>query len=58
MSPKSATPRTEAAAPRIADEIMCVIGDVTFIERTLAIESRKPTLPWVIVIFQTEPTKG
>ena len=58
MSPKIATPRADAATPRIADETMCVIGDVTFIERTLAIESRKPTLPWAnIVFFRQSPPK-
>lgn len=45
MSPKRATPRMDAATPRTAEEIMCVIGDVTWIDRAQAMESRNPTLP-------------
>lgn len=45
VSPNRATPRKDAATPRMAEEIMCVIGDVTLIERVPAMESRNPTLP-------------
>jgi hypothetical protein len=45
MSPKRVTPRMDAATPRTAEEIMCVIGDVTWIDRAQAMESRNPTLP-------------
>jgi hypothetical protein len=35
----------DAATPRIAEEIMCVIGDVTLMDSTPAMESKNPTLP-------------
>ena len=45
ISLKRAMPRMDAATPRTAEEIMCVIGDVTWIDRAQAMESRNPTLP-------------
>lgn len=39
------TPRKEAATPRTADETMCVIGEVTLMERRLAILIKKPSTP-------------
>jgi hypothetical protein len=35
----------DAATPRMAEEIMWVMGDVTLIDRMPAIESKNPTLP-------------
>ena len=46
MSPKIHIPSKDAATPRIADEIMCVIGEVTLILRTLAMLMRKPKTPF------------
>ena len=45
MSPKIHIPSKDAATPRIADEIICVIGEVTLILRTLAMLMRKPSTP-------------
>ena len=54
MSPKRTTPRMDAATPRTAEEIMCVIGDVTWIDRAHAMERRNPTLPWARVSWGEE----
>ena len=40
---------TDDATPRTADEIMCVIGDVTLIESKLARLIKKPSTPCGIV---------
>jgi len=45
MSWNNHIPRREAATPRTAEEIMCVIGEVTLIERRLAMLMRKPNKP-------------
>jgi len=45
ISRNNHTPRREAATPRTAEEIMCVIGEVTLIERRLAMLMRKPNKP-------------
>lgn len=39
-------PKSEAATPRTADETMCVMGDVTLIDRRLAILMRNPKTPY------------
>lgn len=43
------TPRKDAATPRTADETMCVIGDVTLMERRLAILIKKPIIPCLML---------
>lgn len=43
------TPRKEAATPRTADETMCVIGDVTLMDRRLAILIKKPITPYSLL---------
>jgi len=45
ISWKRAFPRREAATPRTAEETMCVIGEVTLMERRLAMLMRKPKTP-------------
>jgi hypothetical protein len=39
-------PRSEAATPRTADETIWVMGEVTLIERRLAILMRNPKTPY------------
>lgn len=46
ISLKSQTPSIDAATPRTADETMCVMGEVTFIESRLAMLIKKPNTPW------------
>jgi len=50
-------PKRDAATPRTAEETMCVMGDVTLMERRLAILMRKPTTP-VINEPQRNVVKG
>lgn len=45
MSWNNHIPKNDAATPRTAEEIMCVMGDVTLIESRLAILMRKPKIP-------------
>lgn len=45
-SRKSHIPRRDAATPRTADEIICVIGEVTLIESRLARLIKKPRVPY------------
>jgi hypothetical protein len=40
-------PRSDAATPRTAEETMWVIGEVTLIERRLAMLIKKPMAPYV-----------
>jgi hypothetical protein len=47
MSWKSHIPRRDAATPRTAEETMCVMGEVTLIERRLAMLIRNPSTPWL-----------
>lgn len=46
ISPNIDIPKSEAATPRTADETMWVIGEVTLIERRLAMLMRKPVAPY------------
>lgn len=48
-SPNSHMASTDDATPRTADEIMCVIGDVTLIESKLARLIKKPSTPCGVV---------
>jgi hypothetical protein len=45
MSWKNQWPRNVDATPRTAEEIMCVMGDVTLIERRPAMLMRNPSAP-------------
>ncbi len=45
MSPKHHLPSIEAATPRTAEEIMCVMGDVTLMDKRLAMDIRNPKQP-------------
>ena len=38
-------PSREAATPRMAEDIICVIGDVILIESVLAMDMRNPSAP-------------
>lgn len=38
-------PKSEAATPRTAEETICVIGEVTLIDKRLAILMRNPSAP-------------
>jgi hypothetical protein len=38
-------PKSDAATPRTAEDTICVIGEVTLIERRLAMLMRKPKTP-------------
>jgi hypothetical protein len=46
ISEKSHMPRREAATPRTAAETMCVTGEVTLIDKRVAILMRKPKVPY------------
>ena len=46
-SEKTHTPRKEAATPRTADDTMCVMGEVTLMDKRLAIHMRKPIIPFI-----------
>jgi len=44
-SPNSHTPKKDAATPRTAEDTICVIGDVTFMDNKLAMLIKNPTTP-------------
>jgi hypothetical protein len=46
MSWNNHMPSKEAATPRTAEEIICVTGEVTLIERRLAMLIMNPSTPW------------
>lgn len=46
MSWNSHIPKSDAATPRTAEEIIWVIGEVTLIDRRLAMLIRKPRTPY------------
>jgi len=39
-------PRREAATPRTAEETICVMGEVTLIDKREAMDIRKPRMPF------------